>query len=72
MIKSNPWKKTDKSYLDYRNVSKSDGLLHSLNLVAESFVPWISGWFELAKSTKGINFYFLSYEELKNNTELNS
>ena len=69
VLKSNPWKKTDKFYLDYKNVSKLEGLSHSLDMVVESFSPWINGWFDVAKNTKFIDFYFLSYEELLDNKE---
>ena len=70
VLKSNPWNKSDKFYLDYKNVSKLEGLSHSLNLVVENFPPWINGWLDLAKNTKDIDFYFLPYEELRNNKEV--
>ena len=69
VLKSNPWKKSDKFYLDYKNVSKLEGLSHSLDLVIKSFSPWVNGWFDLAKKTKDMDFYFLSYEELRTNKE---
>ena len=69
VLKHNPWKETDKFYLNYKNVTKLKGLSHSLDMVVESFSPWVNGWFDLAKTTKDIDFYFLSYEELRNNQE---
>jgi hypothetical protein len=67
VLKKNPWMKTDKFYMDYKNVSKEEGLLHSLKLVVEEFPLWVNGWFKLAKISKDIDFYFLSYEKLRNN-----
>lgn len=69
ILKHNPWKSTDKFYLNYKNVSKLEGLSHSLDLVVESFSPWVNGWFDVAKNSKDMKFYFLPYEEIKNNEE---
>ena len=66
ILKNNPWKKTDNFYLDYTKVTKLEGLTHQLKMVIDTFPAWIDGWFDLANRSTEIDFYFLSYEELRN------
>ena len=43
-----------------------EGLTHQLKMVIDTFPAWIDGWFDLANRSTEIDFYFLSYEELRN------
>lgn len=60
---------SDRFQSNYKNIPKVSGLAHSLEWVIEIFPPWINGWFDLAENTKDIDFYFLSYEDLRSNEE---
>jgi len=66
---ANPWKSSDSIYLDYKKVSKEEAMLHSFNLVAADFEPWINGWLEVGNNNE-IECLFLKYEDLVNNAEI--
>jgi len=70
VLASNPWKTTDPFYLDYEKVSKEEGMMHSLDMVAEDFTKWILGWKKVCLETGNFKCYFLKYEDLLQDSEL--
>jgi hypothetical protein len=70
VLKSNPWKKTDSFYLDYKKVSKEEAMLHSLNMVSEDFQQWLYGWEDKCLEVSDIECYFLRYEDILKDSKL--
>ena len=59
-----PKEKSEPYYMDYSKLGKEEAINHSISIVAQEFVPWIKGWFEISK--KYNNFvYFCTFEKLR-------
>ena len=67
VLKNKPWEPSDWHYADYSEMSKEEGLSHSVEFVIDDCVPWIKGWIELAKNRQDIECKMLKYEDLLNN-----
>jgi len=63
-----PKKKGAFDYIDYRELPKEQALDHSLELVAEFYVPWINGWLQKVRDEPD-RFMAVTFEELKADTE---
>ncbi len=65
-----PKKKGEPHYLEtekqYSNVSKSDGINNSIEVVSKDFINWIDGWMEYSKIDKDF-VLFCKFEDLVNN-----
>jgi len=54
-------------YKDYRGLSREAIISHHIEIINEYFIPWIFGWFEMAKQRPEC-FHFVRFEELKKDT----
>ena len=65
-----PKKKGEPHYLEtekqYSNVSKSDGINNSIEVVSKDFIKWIDGWMEYGKIDKDF-VLFCKFEDLVDN-----
>jgi len=58
-----PKEKNEPHYIDYKSMNKEEGINHSISIVAKEFIPWMQGWFDVAK--KNENFVlFCTFENL--------
>ncbi|MCK4783544.1 MAG: sulfotransferase domain-containing protein [Desulfobacteraceae bacterium] len=55
-------------FVDYRKMGKEKALDHSIESVAENYIPWIMGWIQLAKMDQK-RYHFTRYEDLKRDTK---
>jgi len=63
-----PKEKSEPHFMDYKKLSKEEGIDHSITIVAKYFIPWIKGWYKISK--KHNNFvYFCTFEILRTNPE---
>jgi len=55
-------------FLDYRTLSKKEAIDHSIETIAEDFIPWINGWKEYSSHNES-KIYFIRFEDLKSDTK---
>ena len=58
-----PKKKSDPNFVEYHQMSKSDAINNSIQVVANDYIKWISGWEEISKKNKDF-VLFISFEDL--------
>jgi hypothetical protein len=52
--------------VNYNNISKEQGLLHSLQIVKDEYIPWIDGWIQYSQ-IHDKNVLILTYENILDN-----
>lgn len=53
---------------NYRAMDRESGLSKSVENIAKEVIPWIKGWFDVAKKYPG-RCYFIKYEDLNRDTK---
>jgi len=55
-------------FMDYRMMSKERAMDHNIEIIASFSVPWIRGWYEIARKNPK-QYHFVKFENLKKDTE---
>ena len=63
-----PKSKGDPHFIDYCALGKEESINHSIEVVAEDYVPWIKGWLEYEKTNPG-DCLFIKFEDLRKKTK---
>jgi hypothetical protein len=66
ILKENPWRPEEESYLNYLEVSKETGMRHCLEHTTEDYIIWIEGWYQI-RDNGPLEILFLKYEDLIEN-----
>ena len=67
--KNNPWQRGEKAFSEYKNLTKKQGLDHSVKFMKDSYKKWIEEWINV-KNNKLINVHFVKYEDFLINPQL--
>lgn len=59
----NPKTPDEPYYIDYRNVSKDEGIAHSIHVVKSEFFHWIDGWIKFSEQYPE-EFCVIKYEDM--------
>lgn len=55
------------SEVDYNDISKEDGIMHSLHVIKKDYMPWISGWLKYYNEDKKSKYMMMKYEDVLEN-----
>lgn len=63
-----PKSKGDPHFMDYNALGKEKAIDHSIEVVAEDYIPWILGWLDFEKKNNG-KCLFIRFEDLRTKTK---
>lgn len=52
------------SEVDYNDISKEDGIMHSLNVIKKDYMPWIDGWLKYYNEDDENRYIMMKYEDV--------